>query len=148
MGPVTAALFVLLILAIVAGGFVVLFLILRTVLSGRGRGGVLAQRYPASGEPPGQNLRRQTITIGLTQYRNSATVIVSPAGFYCKPWFAVAAFLVPWTEIRSVRSAMLYLQPAMELSVGSPEVAAIRIRPQVFALMRPYLATAVQRGPV
>jgi hypothetical protein len=103
----------------------------------------LAEHYPAIDQPEGAKYTRQTVQVGAVRYRNCVTVCLSPQGFYlwARPIFSqYPPLLIPWGEIQRVQETRLYWERAMQLSIGSPQVATITLRMGLFRLIQPYLS--------
>lgn len=102
----------------------------------------LAERYPAIDQPEGTKYTRQTVQVGAVRYRNCVSVCLSAQGLYvwARPLLSkYQPVLIPWGEIQRIQETRLYGGRAIELSVGSPQVATITVRMGLFKLMQPYL---------
>ena len=106
----------------------------------------LAARYPAANPPEGRMYRRQCMAIGPVYHRHSVDVCIGPRGLYFWPRPFLAQYdpvMIPWTELRDPRGAVLYWQPAVRLTVGNPEVTTVVFKERLFREMRPYLSFPV-----
>jgi hypothetical protein len=130
------------VLAVLAFGFSYLLFRLFGRTSGLDR---LAELYPATGPPEGELHRKQRVAVGAVYYRNSADVCICPEGLYLwvKPFLgSYQPALIPWSEFREPRGAMLRLQQAVRLTVGDPEVTTVVFTQGLFDKLRPYLSVA------
>jgi hypothetical protein len=129
-----------LVVCVLGGSGLVIWLVLR-ILGGLG-GNCLAGRYAVAAAPQGLAFTGQTIAIGAVRLRHSGTVVIGPAGLYVKGAIVARPALIPWSDVRAVRQSKIYQRPAVELSIGEPEVGTVTVYPDLFAAMRPYLAAA------
>jgi len=77
------------------------------------------------------------------RYKNCVSVCLSAQGLYlwARPILSkYQSLLIPWGEIQRIQETRLYWGRAMQLSVGSPQVATITVRMELFKLMQPYLS--------
>jgi hypothetical protein len=112
----------------------------------------LARFYNVMSEPVQTLYKKQTIKVGGVRWRWAATVGISSSGLY----LAVRPFrwplsrvvqhpplLIPWKDIKLVGPGHIYLlMPAMELSIGSPEITSISVTSKIYEAMAPYLGNA------
>lgn len=102
----------------------------------------LAGRYPATGAPEGELRRKQRVAIGAVYYRNAADVCICLQGLYLwvRPFLgSYEPTMIPWSEFREPRGAMLRLQQAVRLTVGDPEVTTVVFTQGLFDKLRPHL---------
>jgi hypothetical protein len=102
----------------------------------------LAARYPAAEPPQGTPLHKQTVQVGPVRFRRCVTLQIGDAGLYLQvraPLSRHPPVQIPWTEITPVGTTRIYWRPAMLLSVGSPEIATLRVQMDLFERLRPYL---------
>ena len=100
------------------------------------------ERYPASGQPPGELLTRQWLAVGQVYYKNTTDVCISKEGLYFWVRSVLSRYqpvLIPWPEIRGHRPAILAGQRAVRLIIGQPEVATIIVRMRLFEQLQPHL---------
>lgn len=102
----------------------------------------MVKRFRAADEPVGVRFGNQTISVGAIRFRHCATAILTPAGFYLKPWVVTPAVLIPWREIHTLHSTQVYRHPAVEFAVGSPVTGRISILAELFTAVEPYLGRA------
>jgi len=137
-----AILVVVLVACVLGGAGLAIWLVLKILRSLGGNS--LARGYAAAAEPLGRRFTGQTIAIGAVRHRLSGTVVIGPAGLYCKGAIVSQPALIPWADVRSARDSRIFLKPAVELSIGNPEVGTITVYPELFEPMRPYLAEAAR----
>jgi hypothetical protein len=109
----------------------------------------LAANYPAPGPPQGHVLRGQTVQFGAVRYTRCVTVGVDDEGLF----LAIVSrslgphrpVVVPWSDVRASYASRIRLHEAVELVVGAPPVAALRLMPGVYAEFRSRLAQAAPR---
>jgi len=113
----------------------------------------LAALYPATSPPEGPMYRRQWMAVGPVYYKNSADISVGPRGLYVwvRPFLAkYDPVLIPWTELRDPRGAILYWQRAVRLTVGNPQVTTLVFTEWLFREMSSFLharGSERYRGP-
>ena len=128
----------------------VLVFVLRRVLWERKGVSELAKAFQTTAEPEGEVYQRQTVGLGrMLRYRGCVSVSVSPQGLY----LFIRTFrgrippvLIPWNQITGVSRARLYGRDAVSLSVGTPNMVAIRVYSGLFSGMRPYLEHLVKEA--
>jgi hypothetical protein len=101
----------------------------------------LAELYPASSPPQGQLHNKQWVAVGKVSF-NNADVCATPEGLYLwvRPLLSrYRPALIPWAELRDPQPAMLHLQRAVRLSVGSPQLTTLTCTQRLFETMQPYL---------
>jgi len=99
---------------------------------------LLAEQYPAPGQPMGQCLEKQTVQVNSIRWRRTASLCLTDQGLYLQIATAPAAF-VPWQAIIDQGSSDLFMLPAHTLDLGQPKLVALRIYDQVYQQMAPYL---------
>ena len=103
----------------------------------------LMNSYLVENRPEGMVFERQTVGLGRSvRFRKCATVCISGVGLYVgiKVIFGRRfALLIPWHEFSDVAEARLYGLNAFCLSIGSPEIASIRVYQDLFSKIKPYL---------
>lgn len=132
-------LFVLSILAAVAifgGGLFYLIVTLLTRVSGWKS---LAEHFTCDGPPPPNVLKRQTMQVGATRFRNSMSLGITAQGLYMHTRFTRPDLFIPWAAFRSVRPTTIYWRNAYFLGIGQPEIGKIGIFEDQYAWMQPFL---------
>ena len=128
-----------LVLAGLAFGFSYLLFKLFGRTSGLDR---LGELYPATSPPEAEMYRKQWIAVGPVYYKNTADVCISPQGLYLwvRPFLGkYQPVLIPWSEFREPRGALLYWQRAVRLTIGGPPVTTMVFTRALFGKMKPYL---------
>jgi len=118
--------------------------LLSTLFARAGGWARLAERYGADQKPEGQKLTWQTLEVGgLVRYRWTVVVVISPRGLYLalsSPFIIKhPPMLIPWTEIKEARRAILFWRRAARLTIGDPPVSTIAMWMSLFEAIRPYL---------
>jgi hypothetical protein len=106
----------------------------------------LAALYPAVSRPEGRVLRGQTVQFGAVRYTRCVTVGLDDEGLYLKVVSRSLGrhrpLLVPWQEVRATYPSHLRLRDAVELIVGAPQIASLRVLPPLYAEFRARLTLA------
>ena len=141
---------ILMVVAILVGiaiAGVVLTLVVVNVLGGGGGLRALRGRYPVSGPPSGEVLRKQTLQANSVRWRRSTTVAIGPEGFYICPSGVAAsvtnmgACLIPWSDLHVLGPGHIYVgMAATRLQVGNPQAAVMVVPNDLLARMQPYLS--------
>ncbi len=79
----------------------------------------------------------------MVYYKNTVDVCVSPQGLYLwvRPFLGkYQPVMIPWSELRDPRGAILYWQKAVRLTVGDPAVTTVVFTRGLFEKMKPYLS--------
>jgi hypothetical protein len=114
----------------------------------------LAERFSADHEPQGETFTWQHLRIGVVRYRFSTTMVFSPEGLYLTvgrniPFLrgmAMAqhpALLIPWSEVKALHPTILYLQSAVAMTIGEPQVAIISMMSRFTPLIEHYTSLSV-----
>jgi hypothetical protein len=109
----------------------------------------LTQKFGASIEPQGTQLRGQTIKVGAVRWKNCVSTVLSPQGMYLNLTTGptallgrLAPVLIPWGEFKNPRPGWLYVGwQAIEMSVGEPEIVTLTFRSTLFQQMTAYINT-------
>lgn len=125
-------------------GIVVCFVvILQRIFINSGKLSELMGSYPAENQPQGMVLKKQTIGLGRSiRFRKCVRVCISQEGLYLafKVIFGKEmAFLIPWSAITHVVETQLYGLNALSFSVGLPTITSIKVYPEIFAEIKPFL---------
>ena len=102
----------------------------------------LGELYPAVGPPEGEMYSKQWIAVGPVYYKNTADVCIGPQGLYLwvRPFLGeYQPVMIPWSEFREPRRALLYWQKAVRLAIGDPEVTTVVFTQRLCEKMEPYL---------
>ncbi len=140
--PLLVPLFILIILlALMCAAFLGSFLLAQRLASTSGLN-QLTKKYLATRKPESLLVDHQTLQVNSVRYRRCVSIGISPAGFYL--WVRPRLLqhppaLIPWNEMKPERETRLYWQPAMQLSVGEPQVAKLIIPMRLFDELKLYL---------
>jgi hypothetical protein len=115
----------------------------------------LAGRFTADHEPQGETFTWQHLRIGVVRYRFCTTMVFSPEGLYLTVGrnipllrnMAIAqhpALLIPWSEVKAVNPTILYLQSAIALTIGEPQIAVIAMMSRFAPLVKHYTSLTVR----
>lgn len=77
----------------------------------------------------------QTIGVGAIRYRSCVDIAAGDEGLYLwvhPPMLAQAKLLIPWGDIAATEPAHLYGRPAVQLTIGEPEVGTIRLYRELY----------------
>ena len=102
----------------------------------------LARRYPAIHQPQGNQLTEQTIRVGPVRFRRCVTVSIEPEGLYLWVRLIMSNYtpiLIPWDEVKVTQGAIIYWQKAVQMSIGTPQVATVAVKMNLFRLIEPHL---------
>ena len=102
----------------------------------------LARRYPATHQPQGDQLTKQTVRFGPVRFRRCVTVSIEPEGLYLwvRPIMSnYTPILIPWDEVKAIQEAIIYWQKAVQMSIGTPLVATVAVKMKLFRLIEPHL---------
>ena len=106
----------------------------------------LAVLYPAIAPPEGSVLRAQTVQFGAVRYTRCVTVGVTDDGLFFK---IVSRSLgrhrsiqLPWGEVRATYPSQLRGREAIELVIGAPQIASVRVLAPLYAEFRARLTQA------
>jgi hypothetical protein len=105
----------------------------------------LAELYPATDPPEGELHTKQRVAVGAVYYRNTADICIGPQGLYLwvRPFLgSYQPAMVPWSEFREPREAILRLQQAVRLTVGDPQVTTVVFTRALYEKLRPHLSVA------
>ena len=131
-----------LVLAGLAFGFSYLLFKLFGRTSGLDR---LGELYPAASPPEGETYRKQWVAVGPVYYKNTADVCIGPGGLYLwvRPFLGkYKPVMIPWSEFREPRPALLYWHKAVRLTIGDPEVTTVVFTQRLCEKTKPYLGVA------
>ncbi len=115
----------------------------------------LAERFTADHEPQGDTFTWQHMRIGVVRYRFCTTMVFSPEGLYLTVGrnipllrnMAIAqhpALLIPWSEVKALHPTILYLQSAVAMTIGEPQVAVIAMMSRFAPLIEHYTSLSVR----
>ena len=106
----------------------------------------LATLYPAIAPTEGGVRRAQTVQFGAVRYTRCVAVGISDEGLFLK---VVSRSLgrhhplsIPWWELRATYPSHLREREAIELVVGAPPVASVRVLAPLYAEFRARLTEA------
>jgi len=102
----------------------------------------LTKKYLATRKPESLLVDHQTLQVNSVRYRRCVSIGIGPAGLYL--WVRPRLLqhppaLVPWNEMKPEKETRLYWQPAVQLSIGEPQVAKLIIPMQLFDELKLYL---------
>lgn len=110
--------------------------------------GTLSEASPGA---PSRRLPRQTAQFGAVRYTRCVTIGILADGLFLQVESRILGrhrpILIPWDEIRATRAASIRVRPAVELTVGDPRVAGVRVLPNVYAEIRSRLAAVAPLVP-
>lgn len=118
--------------------FLVLFLV-QTLGGTSGGWRSLSQRFVTDHQPHGLLAKHQTLQIGAGVYKRCVVVGIADEGLYLTIFRKTA--LIPWTEIKEVKSTTLYWQSIPQLIVGDPCITTVAVPNQLFGQLKEYLDT-------
>ncbi|OQP60371.1 hypothetical protein A3860_33875 [Niastella vici] len=115
--------------------FVGMWILVTFILSKKGWADLVAS-YETNAHFSGERVGVISATINNANYKNSLVLKYNEEGLYLRPIFLFRLFhkpiLIPWKEIKEVRSKKILLFPYKELIIGHPFVAAVSINNSVF----------------
>ncbi len=96
----------------------------------------LAAKYETSPEFIGTKIGLISANINSANYKNSLILKYNDEGIFLRPIFLFRLFhkpiLIPWQEIKSIRTKKNFFSSYNELLIGSPYVATITISNSIF----------------
>ncbi len=95
--------------------------------------------YRAESEPSGRRLTDVTLAVNGIRTRRRATLVIGPDGLFVRASIPSQPFLVPWSELGTARASRILGRRAIELPIGQPELGSIRVLPEAYEAMRPFL---------
>lgn len=116
----------------------VLFVLFFSKIFGGTTGGwtSLKEHYLTDRAPQGLVLTHQTIQVGAVVYKRCVAVGVADEGLYLNTWRKTV--LIPWLDIKGVRTTTLYWQTIPQLVVGDPHVATVAVTNELFEHIKRY----------
>jgi hypothetical protein len=110
----------------------------------------LAQRFPGGSEPQGQRWENLCVQFGSMRYDWCVTVIVAAEGLWLQARPPLQgtqqAILVPWAEVREVRSTLLYWRRSVRLTCGEPPAGQVTVGQPVWDVAGPLWQAARAGG--
>jgi hypothetical protein len=110
----------------------------------------LAQRFPGATEPQGERWENRCVQFGSMRYDWCVTVIAARDGLWLQARPPLQgtqqAILVPWAEIRDVKSTLLYWRRAVRLTCGDPVAGSVTVWQPVWDVAGPLWQTARAGG--
>ena len=102
----------------------------------------LARRYPATHQPPGEELSFQVYGVGGVRENGVTVLVVSPEGLFLRPiiFFRVGRrpLLIPWEAIESATPGPFRWRPSYLLAIQGG--GTVRVGEDAYERMRPRLA--------
>ena len=102
----------------------------------------LARRFPATHQPPGEELTSQVYGVGGVRENGVTVLVVSPEGLFLRAivFFRVGRrpLLIPWGAIESATPGRFRWRPSFLLAIQGG--GTVRVGDHAYARMRPHLA--------
>lgn len=116
--------------------FVGMWLAVCGVLAWMGGWSRMAGKYRARLKPAGKSFWMLSGSVGWVSYNNCLIARVCEEGLYLAVWpifrFGHPPLLIPWSELHDPKGKRLLFWRFVDVSVGSPAVAKLRLPQKVF----------------
>ena len=97
----------------------------------------LVSKYKFDNNFIGNNIGMISASINNASYRNSIILKYNNEGIYFKTLFLFrlfhAPFFIPWEEIKNIKNKQFFFTSLVELSIGSPVIAKIKISQSTYS---------------
>ena len=142
------AVFLVVVVALAVGGWFLARIVSQHFKGAAGGWSRLSEVYATTRQLPARLLRRKTVVVGQTLYRNCITLGCDDAGLYLVPGFPISIFgkralFFPWTEFTGVEEGRPFWSKAAVLSLREPLVGTITMPMVLFNnVIRPAIGKA------
>jgi hypothetical protein len=103
----------------------------------------LAKAFPGPAEIP-DGTRTGPVRIGNVYFRYGPRFCPTPQGFYMvyKSVYSYPPLLIPWSEFRDQKHALLFWRSARRMDIGSPVITSLTLLENTCTWISPYLSAA------
>lgn len=135
--------------SVALGLFMALPVISKHFAGGHGGWGRLAAIFATSQLPSGDVIRRQTIAVDKSVYRNCVAISSGPKGIHLAiftPFPVVwrSPVFIPWSEFKHVDESHIGWHQGVAVSLHHPPEGTITLPINVFEKCRPFLSSQLQ----
>lgn len=103
----------------------------------------LVEHYRAPDHVEGKRIGINSLSINSVNYKNSIVLTYNEVGLYMKPILLFRLFheplLIPWTEMRVVRTKKILFTAYTEVSVGTPTSTILLLKEKTFNQFQQYI---------
>ncbi len=103
----------------------------------------LVEHYRAPDHVEGKRIGVNSLSINSVNYKNSIVLTYNEVGLYMKPILLFRLFheplLIPWTEMRVIRTKKILFTAYTEVSIGSPRSTILLLKVKTFNQFQQYI---------
>lgn len=110
----------------------------------------LGAMFPAGDEPAGERFDFQSFRMGVANYKNIVTVVLSEKGLYLRPFFLFRIghppLLIPWNQLLDPRQKNMLFFKYMQVTIGNPGVTTISLYSTLYERIRRFVEQRVEHS--